>query len=221
MFCPLEKTQIFFSMPSIWSAIYKKDFLEKNEIKFLETPGASYQDTSFNFKVWSKAKSVYLIEDAFLHYRQDNENSSVKSPGKIYCVCDEWNEIERYIKEHNLFDKLNSVFVSLKYGTYMWNLNRLAYPLNWQFMQTFHKEFKDLKQNGNLPKDLFKCKNMSLLIKSKYIFYINMYLNSIFRNFRHFMFCSKRHNDKFLFQFLGIQITNYDNKNPYLISFRI
>ena len=43
------KESIFWGLPAIWSAVYKKDWLEKNNIRFLPTPGASYQDTSFNF----------------------------------------------------------------------------------------------------------------------------------------------------------------------------
>ncbi len=41
--------EILCIQPSVWSAIYKKSFLTDNNIKFLNTPGASYQDTSFSF----------------------------------------------------------------------------------------------------------------------------------------------------------------------------
>ena len=96
---PHEKTAIFFSSPAIWSAIYKRDFLVKNNIRFLESPGASFQDTGFNFKVFACAKRAWLTPHAWLHYRCDNENSSVKSTGKIFCVCDEYDEIERFFRE--------------------------------------------------------------------------------------------------------------------------
>ncbi|MED9987894.1 MAG: glycosyltransferase, partial [Streptococcus salivarius] len=33
---------IYLQEASIWSALYRKDFLDKHEIDFLETPGASY-----------------------------------------------------------------------------------------------------------------------------------------------------------------------------------
>ena len=88
----------FFNIkPTIWSAIYRKDFIRENNIRFNETPGASFQDASFNFKVMALAKRVQLIRDAFLHYRQDNENSSVNSPGKVFCVCDEYEEMQRFL----------------------------------------------------------------------------------------------------------------------------
>ena len=66
VFRPVDNLSIFFQMPSLWCSIYKKNFLEKNNIKFLETPGASYQDLSFCFKVyfWLLYFSfIYLIYD--------------------------------------------------------------------------------------------------------------------------------------------------------------
>ena len=55
IFAPLDDVALFFRKPSIWSALYGRSFLERNGIWFLETPGASYQDAGFNFKVWACA----------------------------------------------------------------------------------------------------------------------------------------------------------------------
>ena len=85
--------------PSVWSAVYKREFLNKYNIRFLETPGASYQDLAFSFKVFAMAERVILTDKAYLYYRQDNMNSSVKSKTKVYCVCDEYDEIDRFLEE--------------------------------------------------------------------------------------------------------------------------
>ena len=77
------KERIFWGLPAIWSAIYKKEWLEGNNINFLPTPGASYQDTSFNFKVACSAKNIVLTNKAYLNYRQDNVNSSVHATLKL------------------------------------------------------------------------------------------------------------------------------------------
>ena len=94
---PLKSVQVFYRKPSIWSAIYNRAFLEENQISFLETPGASYQDAGFNFKVWASAETIVLLDEVVLSYRQDNESSSVNSPGKVYCVCDEYQEMVRFL----------------------------------------------------------------------------------------------------------------------------
>ena len=87
---PREKQDIFLTQPAIWSALYRRDFLTSNKIDFLPTPGASFQDTSFNFKVFACARRVFLSNEACLHYRIDNTNSSVKSLEKVFCICDEY-----------------------------------------------------------------------------------------------------------------------------------
>ena len=149
---PREKQGIFWSAPCIWSAIYKRDFLTQNNIEFLPTPGASYQDTSFNFKVWLMAERVFFISEAFLHYRIDNENSSVNNPGKVFCVCDEYHEIERFAKESPYYDEVKYLIPIIKFGCYNWNFARLAYPLNYQFLKTFSSEYKQIFKQKLLTK---------------------------------------------------------------------
>ena len=62
---PRKNRHIFYEQPSIWSAIYNNDFLKKNDICFLPSPGASYQDAGFNFKVWASARRAYFVDEAF------------------------------------------------------------------------------------------------------------------------------------------------------------
>lgn len=149
---PREKQGIFWPAPCIWSAIYKRDFLTQNNIEFLPTPGASYQDTAFNFKVWLMAERVFFISEAFLHYRQDNENSSVNNPRKVFCVCDECHEIERFAKASPYYDEVKYLIPIIKFGCYNWNFTRLAYPLNYQFLKTFSSEYKQIFKQKLLTK---------------------------------------------------------------------
>ena len=57
-----------------------------------------FQDTSFAFKVIACADKAVYLHDAVLSYRQDNENSSVNSSAKVFCVNTEYAEIERWIR---------------------------------------------------------------------------------------------------------------------------
>lgn len=141
---PLEQVEFFNIKPTIWSAIYRLDFLRSQQIRFNETPGASFQDSSFNFKVWALAKRVRLLEDCFLHYRQDNEASSINSPGKVYCVADEYAEMENFLLAHPLLHgKLEGIKNRLKYDTYIWNYSRLSEPLQIEFIHYASKEFAE------------------------------------------------------------------------------
>lgn len=150
-----NKKEIFCKRPAIWSAIYERDFLEKNGIKFLASPGASYQDTGFSFKVWSQARKAYFTERAFLHYRQDNENSSVHNPGKVFCVNDEYAEISSYIIKHHLGTKVLKIMNTAKYGTYLWNFDRLDNEFKPKFLTRFSAEFKQAINENLLNFDDF------------------------------------------------------------------
>ena len=172
VFCPLtdfksdiEQADFFNIKPTIWSAIYKKEFIRSNHIRFNETPGASFQDLSFTFKVWSLAKRVKLVERCFLHYRQDNEASSVNSPGKIFCVCDEYEEIQRFIDtvpEHR--GRLEAIMCRMKYDSYNWNYIRLAPQLRERFLERASDELDNDIKAGKCEKKLYPAYKWETLL---------------------------------------------------------
>lgn len=127
----MEMVEFFNLKPTIWSAIYRKDFIRENKIRFNETPGASFQDTSFSFKVMCLAKRVQLLQEAYLHYRQDNENSSVNSPKKVFCVCDEYEEMHKFLETNPLHrgvlecvcNRINMILICGIWGDLVLNLS--------------------------------------------------------------------------------------------------
>ena len=121
-----QSSFIYAIQPSIWSAIYKRSFLERSDINFLSTPGASYQDTSFNFKVYAIADRVMFINKPLLHYRIDNSQSSINNIAKKLPYIDkEYNEIDRFIIEQKLPDSFCSISIACRYKTYLWAMEQL------------------------------------------------------------------------------------------------
>jgi len=164
--------------PSIWSAIYKKDFLNVNSIRFLETPGASYQDTSFAFKTIASAKRLMFTNKAYVYYRQDNQNSSVKSRGKVYSICDEWEEITRFLDERpEIKNVVNQVKLSTQFNAYKWNAIRIEEKYREEFIDKYQKTFKQYYENGEIKEEFYKkAKKEELLLllndKAKYLDFI-------------------------------------------------
>lgn len=136
----------FIDTVHIWSGLYRKDFLIDNNIKFNETKGASFQDTSFSILVGLFADSCIYTNDAFYCYRVDNEGSSVKSDSKINCIIDEFNYLDRFVdkdaKEAVVFE-LNKA----KMRAYSWNYNRLSIESGSQFREQILEEMKEFKEN--------------------------------------------------------------------------
>ena len=173
---------VFFKPPAVWAAIYRNDFLKSNNIRFLETPGASYQDTSFSFKVFACADRFMLIEDNLIHYRMDNGNSSTNSKDKVFCICDELKEIERFIEEKKLGEKLAPIVTKFKFLAYMWNYRRIAGKNRYVFLRKYSEEMRRHIFVKSIDKELYTTKEFAKL----YIIAFLYPLFYIYRNIRYY-----------------------------------
>ena len=156
IFNPMEFQNIFLVQPSIWAGIYKKLFLIKHDIKFLTTPGASYQDTSFFYKTLYKANKIFCTKKAFYYYRQTNSNSSVNNNtlNKVIFAHIELNEIEKFIKKDiKLYNKNQRYFNTKKITTLLWNLNRVDKKK--QYNKILYKEIYEILKSDNYIHEQF------------------------------------------------------------------
>ena len=72
LFDPVEQPRIVCTIPAIWTGLYRKAWLDDEGIRFRETPGASFQDTSFVMKSWFAARRCALEDcERFLRVRPD------------------------------------------------------------------------------------------------------------------------------------------------------
>lgn len=155
-FNPKDCPDIFRGSPAIWTGLYKRSFIRENAITFLESPGASYQDTGFILKTLAAADKVAITRKAFLNYRIDNAGSSVKSGAKVFCVCDEYASFEAFLSNRpERAAAFRTIIPVKKYETYLWNYNRLDKQLRPEFLARMRREFSEALQKGNLDKSLF------------------------------------------------------------------
>lgn len=155
-FDPKDYPDAFRGSPAIWTAIYRNAFIREKGISFLESPGASYQDTGFFLKVLAAASRVVFMREAFLNYRIDNAGSSVKSGAKVFCVCDEYQSFEEFISHMpNRAEAFKYIIPAKKYETYIWNYNRLDESLRSDFLTKMVEEFMSAQAQGNLKKEYF------------------------------------------------------------------
>ena len=166
VFHPIDNPRVFMCQPAIWTSIYKKSMIDKDEVRFLPTPGASFQDTAFYFKAFYAADRVKLLKDGYLHYRIDNANSSVKNQNKLFCVCDEYAEVWDYAKRDlDKFQTLKHWIPRQQYEGYLWNLNRLAPELQQRFYPRYVEEFSKIRQAGLIDSDRFESRTLARLNK--------------------------------------------------------
>lgn len=159
--------------PAIWSGLYSHDFLQRFQIQFLTTPGASYQDTGFFWKTLAAARRLAFTEQAFYHYRTDNANSSVKNAAKMDMVREEYHSIAEFLREHKLYDAYGPLMQATKFATYHWNLLRLDASLVDEFIPKMRQEFAEAWAADELHRVIFPLKHwlvLQLLLRSERLF---------------------------------------------------
>lgn len=169
---------ILYEESAIWSAIYRRRFLEEHEVRFLPTPGASYQDTSFNMKALCSAERIVYTDAAYLHYRTDNSGSSVKSLTKADFVMQEYAEVERYLEEIGAPRKVRLVAQAAKFGAFHWNLIRLPRSLALMFLGKMKINFCAARQAGLLDKRYWPRKYW-LALQLILHFPVSLYYNTL------------------------------------------
>lgn len=153
---PFEHQQVFLCRPAIWTGLYRRSFLLERGVRFLPTPGASFQDTGFCFKAIYSAERFVLTKDAFLRYRVDNDGSSVKSQAKVFPICEEYAEIWRFAQgDPDKFEKIKRRIPYQQFGGYRWNLERLVPQIRHQFYERMVGEFRDIEAAGLLDEAFF------------------------------------------------------------------
>lgn len=145
-----------------WTAFYRRDFLQENEIKYNETPGASYQDIGMWFQTTMFAKSVYLLDRYFYNYRADNPGSSMNNPNKIFCASEEYDFIEKRIPE-SLKNTIIPYYVKCRLISVKDNYRRIAREHRKIFLERAAEDFKRIEKEDILDISQVSASDRQLL----------------------------------------------------------
>lgn len=146
-----EREKGFWVLNRIWAGIYRRDFLLEKDIRFNETPGASYQDTSFSMLVGLLADTGIYIEGSYYYYRRNNEGSSVKSSAKWRCVVDELEYVEQEMIKKGKYSADAKMFIwKYKPVFYFWNFLRLPEKERGQFLKEVRWELEKYTEDSTL-----------------------------------------------------------------------
>ena len=85
--------------PSIWSALYRRDWLVDRGIRFREVPGAGWVDNPFLFETLCQASSIVYTDDAWYCYREE-------APGSSSATCDVALSLERWNDMADVVERL-------------------------------------------------------------------------------------------------------------------
>lgn len=148
-----------------WSGIYKRCFLQKYHIRHNETPGASYQDNGFWFQTFMYAERAYFVDKPYYMNRRDNENSSVYSKGKVYCICDEYEYIFDILsKNQKMLEKFGTEYSYACFRAYRGNLSRIGDEYKKEFLGKWSEDFKSLQDKGLIDLERFNGADRKMLL---------------------------------------------------------
>lgn len=163
-FDPVDYPQVVCSIPSIWTGLYRKTFLEREGISLRETPGAAFQDAGFSLKVWFAARTCALVKKPLLHYRMDNPGSSSKTTDKVFTVCEELADAEAFLRQRPERARVLLPWLAVdKWGKYRWNYERISASEHVAFAQRMLDEYRASQDANELDYSLFKPEDAALL----------------------------------------------------------
>lgn len=92
--------------PSIWSAIYRTDYLRDNHIRFPEYPGSGWADNRFLAETLIKTDRIVYLDEPFYHYRASAPEVELafiqKNPTLPF---DRWLDITRVMEANGICDQ--------------------------------------------------------------------------------------------------------------------
>lgn len=96
-----QDASLLYYHPSIWTAIYKREWLNSNDIKMKEIPGAGWADNPWLMETMLAATSIVYIDEPLYYYREfrTGSSSNLKDPSIIY---NRWFDMDEILKQRRI-----------------------------------------------------------------------------------------------------------------------
>ena len=92
--------------PSIWSAIYRKSFLDKHNIRFREIPGAGWADNPFLIETLCQTDRIGYFDTEYYCYREETpEKSKNFALNNTLLPLERWNDMMDELERLDITDE--------------------------------------------------------------------------------------------------------------------
>jgi glycosyltransferase involved in cell wall biosynthesis len=141
----------------IWNGLYRRDFIERNRIRFNETPGAAFQDAGFVSQVLMHAERAFYTDASLYKYRKGNAGASSSGAGTYEFVMDEFSYTTDKLKQNRDKDYLFlPAFLRRYFGSFHNCLHTYLYHNGYteelrDKAEPFRQKFKALYESLSLP----------------------------------------------------------------------
>ena len=174
---PHSMPELICCKQNTWAGIYKRAFLEANNIRHNTTPGASFQDNGFFWQTYTSARRAMHINKPYYMNRRDNPNSSVKNKDKVYAINKEYDYIKGLLQadeDSGKWDLFKNYFYMSRFRKCVMTIRRIADEHRRPYVDFIYDEFRAALDAGDMDPDLFAeadRERFDLLMESPQKFY--------------------------------------------------
>ncbi len=161
-----EYPQFVRMHPSIWSCIYKREFLEKNQIRFVEAPGAGWTDNPFQVQTMCLADRIVYVDKPYYYWRKCNLDDA-NDLKDISIPFKRIKEIRQWMNDNNINDDGILSYLYKREIVYLHIMNRIVNKNN-------IKNFKDYVKEYVLGLDYELVKRSNIIKKREKRFLMNL-----------------------------------------------
>lgn len=166
-FSLLEFPNLMMIHASLWTKLFRRDFLLNNNITLDETPNVSYQDFPFYAETLCKAKRIGCVHSYFYHWRvEPSQNSSTtRNDIRLVSMADQCSKVKQIIKNNGLYDVLKEQlyrhFVSANFAFYQ----KIQYKYKFLYFTKLNNLFSELKNDESI-KFIYLTEEQKKLLKA-------------------------------------------------------
>ena len=165
-----------------WKSLYRKSFLDKNNIRMLQDGNGAYEDQPWNAMVLSYAKKILYVNKPLYYYRLDANGSSTNNGKKsMINYIKRKEQTKKFLEQNNLFyGEIQEYYCNSAVGGCLFYFKRISF----EYKEEYYNEMKNFfKKNidSNLNFKYFSCKNKRKLDNILQKDYKNFYWSSILK----------------------------------------
>lgn len=127
---------IFQGNMGVYNKIYKKEFFFDSNLKFKK---GFAEDERFWIEALIKAKSIYITDEVYYHYRQRKDSVMHTLKENVFEMFDTYNSIKEILKENNIFDMAKYALLQYKFNQFAWGF----FSANEKIREDFYKKAKE------------------------------------------------------------------------------
>lgn len=152
----MEASEFVTGHATQWTAIYKRSFLDEDNIYSPNEGKNLTPDVAFIWRVWVLAKSLFILPNAYIHYRQRPDAATKQGAKMALRLVRAHEEASRELsKISNLHPYQWAMKSRVEFDHFLYNWHFRADKKRLKYLHHFSKLFRNAIRFKRVQKDMF------------------------------------------------------------------